>query len=148
VFVACEGSYQDARTGAVVAIDTTTLRARNVVTEQALGANVDSVVVLDADRLLLRLSPAISGTQQAGWAALVEWSMSQRTQREWVRENGWALTEPVLATDGRAYVGDRGDATAGRRAGVRVFDATSGHEITTSPIAVGALPYDLAASPQ
>jgi hypothetical protein len=149
VWVACPGAYQTVGDGAVEAVDTATRRSvRDVVTEQDVNGNIDAVVALDDARVLLRVASQAVGTGlDIDTTQLVEWNASTRTARTWLSVAHYALTAPVLASDGRVYVGDRGDETSGRASGVLIFDAATGQRINAQPIAVGLPPYELSEEP-
>ena len=147
VWIACVGAYQSIDDGAVEEIDLATHVVSDAVTETTMHGNVDAVIALDDDRLLLRVvgqagtGLAIASTQ------LIAWQRSTHTASSaWITVANYALTEPVLASNGRVYVGDRGDESAHRAASIRVFDAATGTELTA--ISATALPpYDLLATP-
>jgi hypothetical protein len=151
VLVACVGSYLDITDGAVEAIDTTTMRPLGaVVTEQDVGGNIDAVLPLDDDRLLLRVVAQARDSTALGLedSRLVVWSISQRqASGPWITVPNYGLTEPLLARDGRVYVGDRGDEASCRPHGIRVFNAATGRQLTTEPIALTLQPYDLIEEP-
>jgi hypothetical protein len=147
VLVACVGLYADATDGAVVSVDIATRHVTTLVREIDVGANIDMVIALDADRILLRLVyPGPGGGTDVSRSALVAWQVSTRTATQWLTFPAYTLTDPVLVA-GRVFVGDRGDRTMGRPAGIRVLDATTGREITTAPIDCGLPPYDLVVEP-
>ena len=148
VWIASVGSYQRIDDGAVEAIDTANHSVQDAVTEMELGGNVDAVIVLDDDRLLLRVTGAAVGSGLAiDSSHLVEWRISTRMQRPWFSVPNYALTEPVLGSDGRVYVGDRGDEVAHRTAAIHVFDAVTGSEIEAARVVTALPPYDLVMSP-
>lgn len=150
VWVACPGSYERDDDGAVVELDAAGMRVlRELVTDADLRGNADAVLVLDDDRLLVRVvARAIGSALDVADTRLVEWTVSTRSARTWLRVPHYALTVPILTRDGHVYVGDRGDEAACRPAGIRVFDAATGSEITREPIATGLPPYDLREEPE
>ena len=148
VWIASVGSYEHTDDGAIEHIDANTRAVSDVATEADLNGNVDAVIALDDDRLLARIAGRTM-MQDGGIAVdvtrLVEWRISTRIARVWLEVSSYALTEPVLASDGRVYVGDRGDRNpaASRPSAILILDAATGTEIGRVTPAPALPPYDM-----
>jgi hypothetical protein len=147
VLIACVGWYQRGDDGGVVEIDASTRATSVVVGDLDVGGNIDSVISLDASRVLVRVSGAAMMRDENSLAVdairLVEWNRETRLSRVWLETTGYSLTEPVLASDGRVYVGDRGDVTTGRASSIRIFDPATGNELAPVPGGTELPPYDM-----
>jgi hypothetical protein len=51
---------------------------------------------------------------------------------------GKSLSGLALHSNGNLYLGDKGDGAGGGDIGVRIFEASTGKELTTKPISVSA----------
>jgi hypothetical protein len=144
--IACVGSYTRADDGGVASIDIATHAASVLVDEATLGGNVDAVIVLDEDRILCRVAGAASvggSSISVDAVRLVEWRRTTGAVRVWLETSGYSLTEPVLASDGLVYVGDRGDVTTGRLNSIRIFDPATGSELPPVADRTALPPYDI-----
>ena len=115
--------------------------------DPSVNGNIDSVLVLDNDRLLLRIADRASDGLQIASTRLQVYSRTTRAlvAPAWVTVSEWTLTEPLLAREGKVYVGDRGHLM--RPSGLRIFNSTTGAEETSTPIDVGQEPYQLVERP-
>jgi hypothetical protein len=147
VLLACVGSYQAVGNGGVEQIDADSFAVQTVVSETDVDGNIDAVAALDDDRLVLRLLPQAHDGLQLDQTTIAVYSLAARTLAPLVTVPLYRLTEPLVGSDGRVYVGDRGDPQGARPAGVRVFDPNTGAEVTQMPVPVGLLPYDLTDEP-
>ncbi len=149
LYVPCAGALRDAADGAIVRVDLRGLRVIDAVaTEAALGANPLHALSLDADRLLVvtMTEPAVNDRMTVASSKLVEWSIAAgRVTRTWMEVPGYSLTAPVLASDGRVYIGDRGYERPARPSGVVAFDARTSTRLWSEPTPVGLPPYALLA---
>lgn len=151
LFVPCAGALRTIGDGAIVRVDTARMRvAETLGDERAFGGNPLHVLALDDDRLLIvaMTEPGADDRMTVGSTRLVEWSVAARAVvRTWIEVPEYALTAPVLGSDGRVYIGDRGSVTPGleRRSGIVAFDAQSGARAWAEPLSLGLPPYSLVA---
>jgi hypothetical protein len=104
------------------------------------------VIVLDEERILCRVAGAASvggSSISVDAVRLVEWRRTTGAVRVWLETSGYSLTEPVLASDGLVYVGDRGDVTTGRLNSIRIFDPATGSELPPVADRTALPPYDI-----
>lgn len=147
LFIPCAGALRTLGDGAIVRVDTATLTVRDALgDERALMGNPLHVLALDDDRLLVvtMTEPAPGDRMDVATTRLVQWSIAQsRVLRVWLEVPEYALTAPVLASDGRVYIGDRGSAATRRPSGLVAFDARTGERLWSEPLALGLPPYSI-----
>lgn len=151
LLIPCAGSLQRIGDGGVVRVDTSTLQVTGTFADEtALGGNPLHALWLDADRVLLVVmtEPDLSHEMSVGSTKLVEWSLAaNRVTKTWIEVPEYALTAPVLASDGRVYIGDRGRESPARPSGIVAFDARTGERLWTQSVSLGLPPYSLLPAP-
>lgn len=137
------GSYNVIGDGAVEAVDVATGRVLDaVVTESEVGGNIDALAVLDARRVLLRVTAERQGSAALDDLRVVVFDRVTRVATPWMHMNAWGAAAPVVV-GGRVFVGDPGTGAFREGAGLRVF-GLDGAPLRATALGMGAglMPYD------
>lgn len=137
------GSYNVVGDGAVEAVDVTTGRLLDpVVTEDEVRGNIDALAVLDARRVVLRVSAERQGSGALDDLRVVVFDRVTREATTWLRMASWGAAAPVVV-GARVFVGDPGSGAFREGAGLRVYDLDGG-ALRATPLGMGAglMPYD------
>ncbi|MBI5516176.1 MAG: hypothetical protein HY909_20495 [Deltaproteobacteria bacterium] len=147
VRVATLGDYARADDGGVVAVERATGRARTLLSEGAVGGNIDGFVPLPGDRALLR----VSGARRAGSALernrVVAVDLGRAVvEGVWLSSDTWSPALPVVLGDTVLLPDPGGEDFEG--AGVRLRDL-QGRPLREGvlPLGAGMRPYDLRLAP-
>jgi hypothetical protein len=142
-WVATFGSYNVVGDGAVEVIDVATRSVLDpIVTETEAGGNVDALAVVDARRVVLRVTAERVGTSAIDDLRLVMFDRVSRAATPLLRMASWGAAAPVVA-GGRIFAGDPGAGAFRAGAGLRVFTldgAAVGDGIVR--LGDGLMPYD------
>lgn len=135
LYVACPGQW-GALDGGIEAVDTVSLESGGLVASEAEFGGEIQDFTLPADG---RAFAVISDAAWATSCVAFDWTTGAATDTL-VSTAGFDLADIELhGGSGQLFVSDRTYANPG----VRVFDAASGEETTTSPVGVGLPPHDL-----
>jgi len=142
-WVATVGSYNRVGDGAVEAIDVATGRVLDpVVTEADVDGNIDGVAVLDARRLVLRVTAERVGSGAIDDLRLVLFDRQARTATTLHRMDTYGGAAPLVLGD-RVVVGDPGRGAFREGAGLRFFTREGMPDGPPIPLGNGLFPYDI-----
>jgi hypothetical protein len=130
----CPGSFL-ALDGGIEAIDPFTLRSdRVLITEQALGGELDGAAIVSPTLGYAIISDSSFNT------CLVRFDPSTGTRLDTVMcSSGFWLSDLEVSDAGRVYVGDRTPSAPG----IRIFQALTAQPLVQSPVDVGLPPFDM-----
>ncbi|HET6349111.1 MAG TPA: hypothetical protein VFH88_08510, partial [Candidatus Krumholzibacteria bacterium] len=121
--------------GGIELIDPNTLTTSGIVLSEATaGGDISDVVAIDANRGAAIVNDANFNT------LLIGFDLSAPTSIDTLYAPGtYSLQDAELSPDGRIFVSDHTPVLPG----IRVFNATTGAQITASPVDVGLPPADI-----
>lgn len=130
-----QGSAFDAKDGGMEVFDPTTGKASGsfVFTEDSAGGtfSFSDIVVVSATLAYALINDA-SYKQ-----SLISFNPQDGKKGQELLK-GKSLSGLALHSNGKLYLGDKGDGAGGGDIGVRIFEASTGKELTTKPISVSA----------
>ncbi len=124
--------------GGIEAVDPTSLAPLGfVTTEGLLGGEINDFTLPVSGRAYAVVS--VSSPEWESYCASFDWATGAKIQDVW-RPGGFNVTDiEVHPHAGELFLCDR----TYTNPGVRIFDATDDHELTTAPLDVGLPPHDL-----